>query len=365
MAEEFKVRAVDYEEKSLSEREMDHQKDYEKNAEEAEGAENKVIVDDKTAEPAPIIEENKELDDNTVLSHIKNKYGRDITSMDELLKEREAQEELPEDISTFYKYKKETGRGMDDFVKLNRDIDSIPKDTLLAEYKKAMNPELDSEDIAYELEQYKFDADMDGEDDIRKAKLAEKKELAKAKEYFNSLKDQYKVPLESRVASDQIKDEEYESWKVSKAASDNLNEKAMQQSEYFAEKTSQLFSDKFEGFGFNLDENNKAVYKPADANELKVEQSNLQNFINKFLNEEGYLKDAEQFHKAIAVASDPDKFAKFFYEKGKADLATGMDREAKNIDMVRSGSPSTPNEGSKVRAVNPDSGGRLSFKKRI
>lgn len=30
MAEEFKVRAVDYEEKSLSEREMDHQKDYEK-----------------------------------------------------------------------------------------------------------------------------------------------------------------------------------------------------------------------------------------------------------------------------------------------------------------------------------------------
>jgi hypothetical protein len=365
MEGEFKVRAVEFEEKSLSEREKEHQEAYEASASADESkSKDENIVESENKADAVVIE-NKELDDSTVLSHIKNKYGRDITSMDELLKERIVQEELPEDISTFYKYKKETGRGMDDFVKLNRDIDSIPKDTLLSEYKKAMNPELDSEDIAYELKQYKFDEDIDNEDDIIKAKLAEKKELAKAKEYFNSLKDQYKVPLESREPLDSVKDEEYESWKVSKVANESLNEKAMQQSEYFAEKTNQLFSDKFEGFGFNLDESNKAVYKPADTNELKVEQSNLQNFINKFLNEEGYLKDAEQFHKAIAVASDPDKFAKFFYEKGKADLATGMDKEAKNIDMVRSGSPSTPNEGSKVRAVNPDSGDRLSFKKRI
>ncbi len=245
---------------------------------------------------------------------------------------------------------------MDDFVKLNRDIDSLPKDILLAEYKKAMNPEYDSEDIAYELEQYKFDEDLDSYDHIRKAKLSEKKELAKAKEYFNSLKEQYKIPLESIGNLVQEKDEEFEAWKVNKVAEQGLHEKAIKQSDFFAEKTNELFSDKFEGFGFNLDENNKAVYKPADPNDLKVEQSNLQNFVSKFLNEDGYLKDAETFHKAIAVASDPDKFAKFFYEKGKADFATGMDKEIKNIDMVRQGISSTPKDGPTVRAINPEIG---------
>ena len=79
---------------------------------------------------------------------------------------------------------------------------------------------------------------------------------------------------------------------------------------------------------------------------------------------EGYLKDAELFHRAIAIASDPDTYAKFFYDKGKADMTDGFEKDSKNIDLVRSTNQSTPKTGSKVRALDNDHGNRLSFKKR-
>lgn len=371
MAEEFKVRSVGFEDKPLYEREKEHQKEYEEKVANTTENVTETLVEDTTTSDTTenttdtVDSVEKDIDDNIVLSHIKNKYGKDVTSLEDLLKEQKAQEDLPDDVSTFYKYKKETGRGIEDFVKLTRDLDAVNPDSLITEYLKETNPELDEEDIAFELEKFKFDEDLDDEKDIKNAKLLKKKELAKAKDYFNSLKEQYKTPLESRdgfIPQEELN--EYEAYKNSKVNSITEQEEQIKRSKFFAEKTEELFSDKFEGFGFTLDENNKVVYKPADAIEIKNQQSNLQNFIGKFLNEEGYLANAEAFHKAIAVANDPDKFAKFFYEKGKADMATGIDKESKNIDMLRSGTPSTPDTGTKVRAVNDDSGNRIKFKKR-
>ena len=36
------------------------------------------------------------------------------------MKTRRSKSELPEDVAAYFKYKKETGRGIEDFVKLNR-----------------------------------------------------------------------------------------------------------------------------------------------------------------------------------------------------------------------------------------------------
>ena len=32
------------------------------------------------------------------------------------------------------------------------------------------------------------------------------------------------------------------------------------------------------------------------------------------------MKDAEGYHRAMSIAMNPDKFAQFFYEQGKAKL---------------------------------------------
>ena len=65
------------------------------------------------------------------------------------------------------------------------------------------------------------------------------------------------------------------------------------------------------------------------------------------------------FHRSIAVASNPEKFAKFFYEKGKSEAVEGVARESKNIDMTRNATSITPPQGFQVRVVDADRGNRL------
>ena len=71
----------------------------------------------------------KEFGEEDVLSFIKSKYNKDIASVDDLFS-KETQE-LPEDVSAFLNYKKETGRGINDFMKLQADFDQMKPDQLL------------------------------------------------------------------------------------------------------------------------------------------------------------------------------------------------------------------------------------------
>ena len=67
--------------------------------------------------------------------------------------------------------------------------------------------------------------------------------------------------------------------------------------------------------------------------ELKKAQATPNNFINKFLDEQGLIKDAAGYHRSLAVAMNPERFAKFFYEQGQADAIDGTMKGIKNIQM--------------------------------
>ena len=152
--------------------------------------------------------------DEDVLSYIGKRYNKQINSFDELMAERKENEQLPEDVSAYMKYKKETGRGFEDFLKLNKDYDSIDSEQLLKDYLISTQEGLDSNDIDTLMEDYRFDEDIDDELTVKKVKIAKKKVIAEAKKYFNSQKEKYKVPLESSEAfvSDDEK-EMYQSYK--------------------------------------------------------------------------------------------------------------------------------------------------------
>lgn len=360
MEGEFKVRAVEFEEKSVAEVEEQLIKEHEEATgivSTEEPPVDKVVIDNNT----PVETQEIEIDDNKVLSYIGKRYNKEISNLDDLFEQRSNNEDLDPEVATYLKYKKETGRGIEDFIQLNKDYDSMDQDQLLFEYRKNKDRDLDVDDIRFDLEnQFGYDSDFDDEKEIKKKQLAKKKELTKAKEYFNGLKEQYKVPLESRESFvPQEEKETYEAYKSYKQATTQAEEEQAKRSKYFADKTTELFSEKFEGFGFSLDENKKLVYKPSEAPDLLKEQSNLQNFVSRFLNDEGYLKDAESFHRAIAVASNPEKFAKFFYEKGMADAVDNVAKESKNIDMTRQATQVTPAPGFKVTALDDNRGNRL------
>ena len=123
-------------------------------------------------------QEPAELSEQEVLSYIGKRCGREINSLDELNAAREEAEKLPEDVAA-YLYK-ETGRGIEDYVKLQRDFSAMHPDSLLREYLTVTEGEgLDPEDIDSLMEDYSFDEDVDDEATIKRIKLAKKRTIAK------------------------------------------------------------------------------------------------------------------------------------------------------------------------------------------
>lgn len=325
----------------------------------------KVEVESKAE--APVVEtatENNELKEEEVLKYIGERYGREIKSFDDLNQQRE-EEPLPEDVSKYLKYKKETGRGFSDFAKLQKNYDEMEPDNLLREYLAATEKGLDAEDIDDLMDDYNYDEDFDDEKSIKKIKLAKKKTIAKAKDYFEQQQEQYRVPLESsRESSSEYSEEEIEGYRQYIANAKTAQEGYERKSEIFQKKTDDVFSE-FKGFEFTLDDN-KVLFSPGDAAELKKSQLNPQNFINKFLDDDGIMVDAAGYHKSLAMAMHPEKFAKFFYEQGKSAAADDTMRELKNIKMDTKRAPEVAktNNGMQIRALNDDSGRGLKIRKR-
>jgi len=314
-------------------------------------------------QPQGEAQESSELSEEDVLSYIGKRYGKDINSFDELMSERESSEELPEDVAAYLKYKKETGRGFNDFQRLQEDFDDMDPDYLLTQYYKATEAGLDNDDIDIMLSEFDYDEDLDDETDVKKIKLAKKKVVAKAKGYFEDMKEQYKLPLESSGGeSSGVDSEEMEAYKRYTESAKTQQELGERRRNWFTEKTNEVFGGEFKGFEFSVDD--KAVlYSPQSADELKTKQSDVMNFLNRFMNDEGLIADAEGYHKAIAVASNPEKFAQFFYEQGKASATEDVARKMKNIDMSTRNTPEVSTKGGmQIRAINPDSGKGLKIR---
>lgn len=321
----------------------------------AEGVETpEVETNTETAEEQAVEQSTPQFGEEDVLSFIKDRYNKEIESVDDLFAQREQNDELPEDVSAFLKYKKETGRGINDFMKLQVNYDDLNPDQVLREYYAATENDLDSEDIEYLMEdKFSYDEELDEESVVKQKQIAKKRELAKAKKYFNDLKETYKVPVES--ASAPVNEEELESYNAYKeyiSQSQSIQEENRKRAEYFAKKTEELFNDEFKGFEFVVGDQ-KLVFTPGEAKEVKNVQSDINNFISRYLDDNGMVKDHVGYHKALSAALNPDKLATYFYEKGRADAVGDVTKRSKNIDMNVRTSPQqlSNNSGLKIRAV--------------
>jgi len=302
-----------------------------------------------------------ELTEDEVLSYIKNRYDKKIDSVGQLFEAREESEPLPEDVSAYLNYKKETGRGINDFIKIQRDIDEVPADQILHDYLVATEKGLDAEDIDTLMEGYSYDEDIDDESTVKKTRLAKKKAIAKARDYFESEKEKYQLPLESSGASiskeDQEKLDAYSKY-VDESAS--YDERLKRQQEVFKQESEKLFNQEFKGFEFAIGEDKKAFYVPGDATEML---NNPQNFVKQFTDDGGAIVDWSGYHRALALAMNPDKFAKFFYEQGKSAQADDSMRKMKNIDMSTRNTPEVTKQGGmQVKSLNTDSGRGLKIR---
>jgi hypothetical protein len=319
----------------------------------------------KTSEETPEpVQEPAELSEEDVLSYIGKRYGREINSLDELSAVREEAEELPEDVASYFKYKKETGRGIEDYVRLQKDFSAMNPDALLREYLTITEGEgLDPEDIDSLMEDFSYDEELDDESVVKKTKLAKKKTVAKAKKFFNEQKELYKQPLESRpVADSQSNNEELQEYRQYLESVKTQQQESEAKRNWFLKETDKVFTEDFKGFDFVLDDKT-VTFSPGDAQTIKKTQETPMNFINKYLDDKGLISDAAGYHRALSIAMNPDKFAKFFYEQGKSEATEDVIRKTKNINMSERRAPEVTNKGGfQVKSVNPDSGRGLKIR---
>ena len=381
---DIKVREVTTEEKSSQQIEQELLDKHEQKQEEAsqqetveevkeevevkEDVQEEEVQEEIKEEPEtpPVVEEQppvpQELAEDEVLSYIGKRYGKQINSIDELISKREEAEELPSDVAAYLKYKKETGRGFDDYAKLQKDYTDLSPDALLREYYSITEEGLDSEDISSLIEEFDYDEETHEPAEIKKLKLAKKKEIAKAKRFLKQQQEQQKPPLESRESSATANNEELIEYRQYLETAKSQQEDANLKREWFVKKSDEVFSSEFKGFKFNIGDND-IVYAPGSASELKKAQETPLNFVNKYLDSNGYIKDAEGYHKALAIAMNPEKFAQFFYEQGKSQATDDVIRKTKNVDMTERSAPEVSvKSGFQVKSVSQPSSKGLRIK---
>ena len=269
---------------------------------------------------------------------------------------------LPENIVKVVDFMNETGGTLEDYVRLNHDYSNVDNDTLLREYYSQTKSHLDSEEINFLIEDnFSWDEDVDEPRDVRKAKLAYKEEVAKAKQHLEGLKSKYyeEIKLRPGVTQEQKKAVDF---------FNRYNEDqqvAQQQHETFKSNTKDYFGSEFKGFDFSVGEK-KFRYGIKNVNEVADTQSNITNTIKKFLDKEGNVDDVKGYHKAIYAAEHADTIASHFYEQGKADAIKDLSAKSKNINTeTRSSDPGSVFVGGlKVKSISGADSSKLKIKTR-
>ena len=324
------------------------------------------VVESKEEEEKPIIEEVvEEPEKEEEVIEIGEKMVQESNRPTAVISDEVPKENiptLPENIVKVVDFMNETGGTLEDYVRLNHDYSNVDNDTLLKEYYKQTKSHLNSEEINFLIEDnFSWDEDVDEPREVRKAQLAYKEEVAKAKQHLEGLKNQYyqEIKLRPGVTQDQQKAMDF---------FNRYNEEqkvAEQQHEAFKSNTKDYFGPEFKGFDFSVGEK-KFRYGIKNVNDVADNQSNISNTIKKFLDKEGNVTDVKGYHKAMYAANNADTIAQHFYEQGKADAIKDLSAKSKNINTE----PRTSNPGDvfvgglKVKSISGMDSSKLKIKTR-
>lgn len=312
------------------------------------------VVEKTKTEESPVIEEIKVEETDKEIKESK----KVVEEIKEEVKEN-PQIELPENIEKLIDFMKDTGGTVEDYVNLNKDYGKLSGEQLLKEYYSVSKPHLNSEEINFLMDD-NFAWDEDEEERVvKKKKLAYKEEIAKAKSFLDSSKEKYyeEIKLKPSVSKEQKKANDFFNRY-------NEEQKVIQQRhESFTNNTKKLFSDEFKGFEYSVGEKSFR-YNVNNKSDVAQNQSDLNNFVGKFLDKKGEIEDYRGYHKALYTANNADKIAKHFYEQGKTDAIRDVNAKSKNItnEIRATSSGEMFINGLKIKAISGVDSSKLKIK---
>ena len=279
------------------------------------------------AQETPVVEEITEEEVKEQVEDLTEK------AEDAIAESIETGKALPENIQKLVDFMEDTGGSLEDYVKLNKDYSELDNLSLLKEFYKQSKPHLNEEEIDFMMDDYfSYDEDVDEDKDVRRKKLALKEQVAEAKRHLDGAKSKYyeEIKAGSKLTNDQQKAIDF--FNRYNKESEEQQEVVEQQTRTFLNKTNQLFNKNFKGFEYNVGEK-RFRYNVKDTNGLKETQSDINNFVKKFLNKNNEMEDAKGYHKSLFTAMNPDAIAKHFYEQGKTDALKNSIAKSKNVNM--------------------------------
>ena len=295
------------------------------------------VAEDKQTEPLQEVVEEVSSEQTTVSNEekpvIEEVTEEEQKEVEEAIAESEVTgKPLPENIQKLVDFMEETGGDLNDYVKLNRDYSKESDVDVLEEYYRQTKPHLSQEEIEFMMEdKFAWDNDIDEEKDIKRKKLALKEQVADARshldgqksKYYEDIKSGVKLTTEQQKAIDFFNRYNKESAETKKLADANKST--------FLKKTNEVFNNKFKGFEYNVGDK-KYRCNVNNTDEVKETQSDLNNFVGKFLNKNKTIEDAKGYHKSLFTAMNADAIANHFYEQGKSDAIKDNIAKSKNID---------------------------------
>jgi hypothetical protein len=298
-----------------------------------------LVEDAKSVQKQEEIQPEAETQETPVVEEIKEEEAKEkAEELAEQTEEAIAEAEetgkpLPENIQKLVDFMNETGGGLEDYVKLNQDYSKLDNISLLKEYYNQTKPHLNSEEIEFMMEDaFSFDEEEDEPRDIKRKKLALKEQVAQAKSHLENAKTKYyeEIQYGSKLTSDQQKAIDFfNRYDKESKEQKKISEK---QTRTFLNKTNQLFNKEFKGFEYDVGDK-KFRFNVKDASAVKENQSDISNFIGKFLNKNNEMEDTKGYHKGLFTAMNSDAIAKHFYEQGKADALKESIAKSKNVSM--------------------------------
>ena len=292
------------------------------------------VVEEVSPEQDPVQDEKQPVIEEVTEEQIEEEIEQVQEQVEEAVAEAEATgKPIPENIQKLMDFMNETGGDLQDYVRLNQDYSDLDENSLLREYYKQSKPHLNDEEISFLMEdQFSYDEEEDSEREIRRKKLALKEQVVSAKAHLDGQKSKYYEDIKAGSKLTQEQQKAIDFFNRYNKETEESNKKAESQQTVFLKKTNQVFSDKFKGFEYNVGDK-RYRFNIKDSAKVKDTQSDINNFIKKFLNKNNELEDASAYHKSLFTAMNPDAIASHFYEQGKADAMKDSVAKSKNVNM--------------------------------
>jgi hypothetical protein len=287
--------------------------------------EDQPIQDEPKIEDTPVIEE--------ITGEEETVEELEEQVVEAIVESQETGKELPENIQKLMDFMEDTGGDINDYVRLNQDYSKLDDNSLLREYYKESKPHLNNEEINFLMEDnFSYDEDIDDERDIKRKKLALKEQVASAKAHLDRQKSKYYEDIKAGSKLTQEQQKAIDFFNRYNKESEETNKLVKEQSDNFLSETNQVFNDRFKGFEYNIGDK-KFRFNVNNANEVKENQSDINNFVQKFLDKNNKWENAKGYHKSLYTAMNADAVANHFYEQGRADAMKNSIAKSKNVDM--------------------------------